>query len=106
LLHVKDGYVFGIEEKPSKSFSEGPHLINGGVYRFSKNMLRYLDGIEPSPRGEIELTDLINYLGKKGTGIKVLEANYYSDWIDIGRPWNILDVHERLLKEINARTLK
>ncbi len=106
LLHVRDGVAYGIDEKPSKPKFSGPYLINGGIYRFSKEALKYLEDIEPSPRGEIELTDLINHTAKMGFRFKVVEASYYDDWIDIGRPWNILDVHERLLKDLRNKVVK
>ena len=88
------GYVVEIEEKPRNPRS---NLINGGVYKFQSDILDILEDLEPSERGEIELTDAIRVLiGKRR--VKGIRLKGY--WKDIGRPWDLLEGNRYILRGI------
>jgi len=85
--------ITGLEEKSPRPKSD---LINAGIYHFEPDIFGQLELITPSPRGEIELTDaLMNYI-KVGN----LHGMQLSFWADMGSPWDLLGVHEEMMKEI------
>jgi bifunctional UDP-N-acetylglucosamine pyrophosphorylase/glucosamine-1-phosphate N-acetyltransferase len=51
-----------------------------------------------SERGEYELTDGLNALDSKEK-IKIIELK---DWIEVGRPWDILVANEKLMPDVKA----
>ena len=94
VLLDREGNVVEIEEKPKNPKS---NLINGGVYKFQSDVLDILENLEPSERGEVELTDAIKELIKERR-IKGVKLKGY--WNDIGRPWDLLDSNRHILKGI------
>ena len=89
-----EGNVVEIEEKPKDPKS---NLINGGIYKFQSDILDILGDLEPSERGEVELTDAIKELIREGR-IKGVKLKGY--WNDIGKPWDLLDGNRYILKGI------
>ena len=77
--------VVGIEEKPSVPKS---HLIQTGIYMYDEHVWSHLDGLTPSARGELEITDLNNIYVRAGT-MRCETLDGY--WIDAGTS------HEELL---------
>jgi len=90
----RESNIVEIEEKPENPKS---NLINGGVYKFQSDILDILEDLEPSERGEVELTDAIKELIRKRK-IKGIKLKGY--WNDIGRPWDLLDSNRHILKGI------
>ncbi|MCD6278747.1 MAG: NTP transferase domain-containing protein [Desulfurococcales archaeon] len=88
-----------IFEKPS---NPPTNLINAGIYKFRKSIIKYLSELKLSPRGEYELTDAINDACSKET-FRVYELNY---WADVGRPWKVLEVHKYLLSKLRKSEIK
>lgn len=86
----RDGALEGIKEKePSESA-----LVNIGVYVFKPSIFEAIRGTPKSVRGEYELTDSILSLKED------FAINHFSGyWNDIGYPWSLLEVNERILKE-------
>lgn len=82
----KNGFLENILEKPSHPPS---NLINTGLYKFTPEVFNHLDHISLSPRGEYELTDVINILANKKR-VKVLPLQ--GQWLDLGRPEDIAKV--------------
>ena len=60
---VKKNKIFFIKEKPKKFISD---LAITGLYFFDNNVVRYSKNLKPSKRGELEITDLLNFYKKKG----------------------------------------
>jgi len=60
---VKKNKIFFIKEKPKKFISD---LAITGLYFFDNNVVRYSKNLKPSKRGELEITDLLNFYRKKG----------------------------------------
>jgi len=90
----RESNIVEIEEKPENPKS---NLINGGVYKFQSDILDILEDLEPSERGEVELTDAIKELIRERK-IKGIKLKGY--WNDIGRPWDLLDSNRHILKGI------
>ncbi len=70
--------VIGIEEKPSKPKS---NLAVTGVYIYDNKVFSYCSKIKPSPRGQLEITDVNNLYIKEG---KLRWANLSGFWSDAG----------------------
>ena len=59
---VKKNKIFFIKEKPKKFISD---LAITGLYFFDNNVVKYSKKLKPSKRGELEITDLLNFYRKK-----------------------------------------
>lgn len=91
--------IVNIVEKPKKE--EAPsNLINTGIYIFNKDIFDKIDKTEVSPRGEYEITDSLELQIKDGKTIKGHKTD--KDWMDIGRPWELIEINEQLLE--NTKT--
>lgn len=56
--------IIGIEEKPSKPKS---NYAVTGLYMFDNSVFKFINTLEPSARGELEITDVNNIYIEKGT---------------------------------------
>jgi bifunctional UDP-N-acetylglucosamine pyrophosphorylase/glucosamine-1-phosphate N-acetyltransferase len=97
LLMYKNGELIDIIEKPTdlKISSSEEFLVNGGIYKFDEEIFHYIDKIKMSSRGELELTDAISIMAKQSK-ISILKYDDY--WIDIGKPWNLMDANKLALE--------
>ncbi|MQL54817.1 bifunctional sugar-1-phosphate nucleotidylyltransferase/acetyltransferase [Acidianus ambivalens] len=95
----EDGYLKNILEKPQNPPS---NLINGGIYKLSSKIFEYIDKISKSIRGEYELTDAINLFSIEN---KIEIIKYDGLWMDIGKPWDIIDANKVLLDIEKPRIL-
>ncbi|WP_457751059.1 bifunctional sugar-1-phosphate nucleotidylyltransferase/acetyltransferase [Thermococcus sp.] len=84
--------VTKVLEKPGNI----PGYANLGIYAFKSSVFDFIAQTELSKRGEYEITDTLNLLIEAGK--KVVYAVYEGYWNDIGRPWNLLELNEYLLK--------
>ncbi len=82
-----------VAEKPGKV---PPGYANLGVYIFKPDVFEFIERTPLSERGEYEITDTINLMIDAGK--RVAYAAYSGYWNDIGRPWNLLELNEYLLK--------
>ena len=87
--------VVGVVEKPKKPVS---NLALIGVYFFDKNVHQAIESIEPSARGELEITDAIQWMIDKGykVGAEVIGGW----WKDTGKPEDILEANRLILEDI------
>lgn len=86
----EDELLKQIIEKPDHYVG---NLINTGLYKFTSEVFDYLDKINLSPRGEYELTDVINLLAKEN---KVKALDLQGVWLDFGKPDDIKKVEDYL----------
>lgn len=86
--------VTTIVEKPS---DPPTNLANLGLYRFTPDIFEYIDRTERSERGEYEITDSLQYAISDETPVTAVE--YDGEWLDIGRPWELLDATETRLED-------
>jgi len=79
--------VTGIEEKPKDPKS---NYIVPGLYFFDKNVVYYAKNIDPSDRGELEITEVLKaYMKTKSLRVRLLGRGFA--WLDTG-------THESLLE--------
>jgi len=73
--------VIGIEEKPKQPKS---NFAVTGLYFYTNNVIDYAKSLEPSERGELEITDLNNiYIGNKKMVIEMMDSSTFK-WLDSG----------------------
>jgi len=102
VLVEEKGLLKGIIEKP-KPGTEPSKIVNAGIYVLSDNVFSYLDKIDTSPRGEIELTDAITLMSKsEKVGIAKIGHN---KWLELGKLWDILDINKAFLEKIVSQKI-
>ncbi|MFB6254042.1 MAG: bifunctional sugar-1-phosphate nucleotidylyltransferase/acetyltransferase [Halobacteriaceae archaeon] len=88
-----DQYLVDIVEKPD---DPPTNQVNTGAYLFPPTIQKYLD-VEASKRGEYELTDVLSQIVNDYT----VETIEFNRWLDVGRPWELLEANEWKLNEIS-----
>tara|TARA_B100000073_G_C23691059_1_gene556495 strand:+ start:541 stop:1260 length:720 start_codon:yes stop_codon:yes gene_type:complete len=84
------GNVIYIEEKPAEPKS---NLAVVGLYIFDSIVMDNIKKLSPSPRGEYEITDLINlYINEK----KCTNVEFEGWWVDAGTPDRIIELEDLL----------
>lgn len=98
VLEIQDDRVLRIIEKPERPPT---NLVNAGIYIFPMVIFDAINKTMLSSRNEYEITESIQLLIDKGmdVGFLILSEN----WLDIGRPWDLLDANEYLLSCLHAR---
>lgn len=83
----KDGNIRGLIEKPKVAPS---NWAVAGLYFFDYNVSSIAKSISPSPRGELEILDVIKqYLEEDKLEIEKLGRGYA--WLDTGTPQSLLE---------------
>jgi len=93
-----DGNVLELIEKPLDPPSD---LALVGVYLFDPTIHEAVRAITPSARGELEITDAIQWLIDHGH--RVLHEVLRGWWIDTGKKDPLLDCNRLILETITAR---
>lgn len=75
-----------IIEKPPVGTSTTP-WSHAGMYCFSNAIYKYLDRVQPSARGEYEVTDAVQMMVKEGLRCRIVELSGY--WKDLATPEDI-----------------
>src|SRR3990170_259081 len=90
-----DGRVARIVEKPA---SPPSNLAVIGIYMFDHHVFEAVERISPSGRGELEITDTIQYLIDKGLNVQAEVLDRY--WIDTGKMDDILEANRMVLQSL------
>ena len=80
------GAVIGIEEKPSKPRS---NYAVTGIYFYDNRVLEIAASLEPSPRGELEITD-VNLAYLESGDLHVEQLGRGVAWLDTGTHTSLL----------------
>jgi glucose-1-phosphate thymidylyltransferase len=81
IAEIKNNRIIRLVEKPKKLKS---NLALAGLYIFDKNIFNAIKNIKPSKRGELEITDAIQYL--INNSYEVTPYITKKRWIDVGSP--------------------
>lgn len=82
-----DGRLLGFEEKPAQPKSS---LIPIGVYLFRPPVFEVIETLEPSARGEFEITELLNHFLERGSLAHTLLDG---EWEDAGTIGSLLEAN-------------
>jgi len=98
VVELEGDRVVRVVEKPKVPPSDQALV---GVYLFDKNVFEAIDNIEPSDRGELEITDAIQYLIDKG--YKVGQHAVRGWWKDTGKIGDLLEANRIILGGLERR---
>jgi bifunctional UDP-N-acetylglucosamine pyrophosphorylase/glucosamine-1-phosphate N-acetyltransferase len=99
----KEGCLSKIVEKPDRAPARG--YVNAGMYFLDRaDVEDALSRTELSPRGEYEFTDTVTYIARRRC-VRLLRARY-EDWLDVGRPWDLLEAFRRELESLKAQQVE
>ncbi|MFF0157720.1 glucose-1-phosphate thymidylyltransferase [Streptomyces sp. NPDC005263] len=90
-----DGRVVGLEEKPTQPKSD---LALVGVYLFTSAIHEAVRSIEPSWRGELEITHAIQWLIDTRRDVRSTTIHGY--WKDTGNVTDMLEVNRSVLETV------
>ncbi len=90
--------VTRLVEKPKEHVSD---LALVGVYLFDDSVFDAVNAIEPSDRGELEITDAIQWLVDNGKNVRAEMVTGW--WKDTGRPEDLLEANQMMLSLQSGR---
>lgn len=91
-----EGKIVHLVEKPKEPPSD---LALVGIYMFDHHIFEAVNAITPSWRGELEITDAIQWL--INYDYKVHPYIHHGWWIDTGKPHDMLEANSYVLEELN-----
>jgi glucose-1-phosphate thymidylyltransferase len=92
------GRIHRLVEKPRNPQS---NLALVGIYMFDHNVFQAVNSIKPSWRGELEITDAIQWLVENGCSVHPYIHRGW--WIDTGKPIDMLEANNRVLAELTHK---
>jgi glucose-1-phosphate thymidylyltransferase len=90
-----DGSIEHLVEKPKNPPS---NLALVGIYMFDSHIWEAVNAIKPSARGELEITDAIQWL--IDAKYRVFPHVHQGWWIDTGKPTDMLEANSLVLEEL------
>ena len=96
----EDGWVTELEEKPAEPRS---NLAVIGIDLLRPEIYRAIERIEPSPRGELEITDALAELVRMGRRVYARRLSGF--WYDTGTPADLIAALRPVMHEFGAYQL-
>ncbi len=98
VAELHEGRVVSLQEKPAEPKTD---LALVGVYMFTAGIHDAARAIEPSPRGELEITDAIQHLVDAGKRVEPHVVQGW--WKDTGRLEDMLEANRLVLDTMQRR---
>jgi glucose-1-phosphate thymidylyltransferase len=98
----ENGTVINIEEKPTKPRSQ---FAIPGIYFFDNKVCQYAKQVKPSPRGELEITEIHNQYLRAGT-LRAQTVDRGNAWLDTGTIDSMIDASQFVQVVENRQNLK
>lgn len=99
VVELEGNIVKKIIEKPT--LEEAPsNYVNTGIYIFNKDIFKKIAKTGKSTRGEYEITDSLAMQIEDGKTILGFKSN--KRWLDVGRPWELIEINEYFLKSVKT----